>query len=85
MGGEVLPIIPMSCLRAGGGWIFAHLEEPRDWRRSSNRPWPQRPVLQWLARRYLPKNMYIWSKMAPYFLGFHACKASYTGCAFLYF
>ncbi|KAJ0870944.1 hypothetical protein HanRHA438_Chr11g0506481 [Helianthus annuus] len=29
MEGEVLPIIPPSCLRAGGGWVSAHLGEPR--------------------------------------------------------
>ncbi|MFS8010871.1 hypothetical protein Hanom_Chr14g01302061 [Helianthus anomalus] len=42
MGGEVLPIISLSCLQAGGGRISAHLGEPRGWRRSSSRPWPQR-------------------------------------------
>ncbi|MFS7922736.1 hypothetical protein Hanom_Chr03g00252491 [Helianthus anomalus] len=40
MRGEVLPIIPLSCLRAGGGWVSTHLGEPRGWRRSSSRPWP---------------------------------------------
>ncbi|KAJ0835051.1 hypothetical protein HanRHA438_Chr16g0750681 [Helianthus annuus] len=54
MGGEVLPIIPLSCLRLGGGRVSAHLGEPRGWRRSSSRPWPQCRVLQWLARRSLP-------------------------------
>ncbi|MFS7972756.1 hypothetical protein Hanom_Chr09g00848541 [Helianthus anomalus] len=54
MGGEVLPIIPLSCLRAGGGRVSAHLGEPRGWQRSSNRPWPQRQVSRWLARRSLP-------------------------------
>ncbi|KAJ0920476.1 hypothetical protein HanRHA438_Chr05g0241771 [Helianthus annuus] len=44
MGGEVLPIIPLSCLRAGGGRVSAHLGVPRGWRRSNSRPWPQRPV-----------------------------------------
>ncbi|MFS7993292.1 hypothetical protein Hanom_Chr12g01092361 [Helianthus anomalus] len=29
MGGEVLPIIPLSCLRAGEGRVFAHLGELR--------------------------------------------------------
>ncbi|MFS7922810.1 hypothetical protein Hanom_Chr03g00253361 [Helianthus anomalus] len=29
MGGEVLPIISLSCLRAGGGRVSAHLGEPR--------------------------------------------------------
>ncbi|MFS8004518.1 hypothetical protein Hanom_Chr13g01226791 [Helianthus anomalus] len=29
MGGKVLPIIPLSCLRAGGGRVTAHLGEPR--------------------------------------------------------
>ncbi|MFS7939493.1 hypothetical protein Hanom_Chr05g00452411 [Helianthus anomalus] len=50
---EVLPIIPRSCLRAGGGRVFAYLGELRGWRWSSSRPWPQRPVLQWLTRRSL--------------------------------
>ncbi|MFS7920048.1 hypothetical protein Hanom_Chr03g00219701 [Helianthus anomalus] len=54
MGGEVLPIIPLSCIRAGGGWVSPHLGEPRGWRRSSSRPWPQHPVSRWLARRSLP-------------------------------
>ncbi|MFS8029860.1 hypothetical protein Hanom_Chr17g01527271 [Helianthus anomalus] len=54
MGGEVLPIIPLPCLRAGGGRISTHLREPRGWWRSSSRPWPQRPVSQWLAYRSLP-------------------------------
>ncbi|MFS7903424.1 hypothetical protein Hanom_Chr01g00024011 [Helianthus anomalus] len=54
MGGEVLPIIPLSCLRMGGGRVSVHLGEPRGLRRSSNRPWPQRPVSRWLARRFLP-------------------------------
>ncbi|MFS7921271.1 hypothetical protein Hanom_Chr03g00234831 [Helianthus anomalus] len=53
MGGEVLLIISLSCLRAGGGWVSAHLGEPRGWRRSSSRPWPQRLVSRWLARRSL--------------------------------
>ncbi|KAF5787455.1 hypothetical protein HanXRQr2_Chr10g0452991 [Helianthus annuus] len=43
MGCEVLPIILLSCLRAGGGRVSAHLGEPRDWRQSNSRPWPQRP------------------------------------------
>ncbi|MFS7918988.1 hypothetical protein Hanom_Chr03g00207621 [Helianthus anomalus] len=47
MRGEVLPIIPLSCLWAGGGRVSAHLGEPWGWRRSSSRPWPQRPVSQW--------------------------------------
>ncbi|MFS7945502.1 hypothetical protein Hanom_Chr06g00525071 [Helianthus anomalus] len=38
MGCEILPIIPLSCLRAGGGRVSAHLGEPRGWQRSSNRP-----------------------------------------------
>ncbi|KAJ0934549.1 hypothetical protein HanRHA438_Chr03g0108681 [Helianthus annuus] len=54
MGSEVLPIIPLLCLRAGGGRVSVHLGEPRGWRRSSSRPWPPRPVSRWLARRYLP-------------------------------
>ncbi|MFS7890170.1 hypothetical protein Hanom_Chr00s000007g01615621 [Helianthus anomalus] len=29
MGGEVLSIIPLSCLRAGGGRVSAHLGESR--------------------------------------------------------
>ncbi|MFS8028925.1 hypothetical protein Hanom_Chr16g01516271 [Helianthus anomalus] len=37
----------------GGGQVFVHLGEPRGWRRSSNRPWPQRPMSQWLTRRSL--------------------------------
>ncbi|MFS7923601.1 hypothetical protein Hanom_Chr03g00262591 [Helianthus anomalus] len=41
MGGEVLPIIPLSCLWADGGRVSAHLGEPSGWRRSSSRPWPQ--------------------------------------------
>ncbi|MFS7926723.1 hypothetical protein Hanom_Chr04g00300491 [Helianthus anomalus] len=44
MGGEILLIIPLSGLRAGGGRVSAHLGEPRSWRQSSSRPWPQRPV-----------------------------------------
>ncbi|MFS7981730.1 hypothetical protein Hanom_Chr10g00954411 [Helianthus anomalus] len=55
MRGEVLPIIPLSCLRAGGGRVCAHLGEPKGWRWSSSRPWPQHPVSRWLARR--SKNM----------------------------
>ncbi|MFS7910935.1 hypothetical protein Hanom_Chr02g00112051 [Helianthus anomalus] len=54
MGDDVLPIIPLSCLRAGRGWVSAHLGEPRDWRRPSSQPWPQHPVSRWLTRRYLP-------------------------------
>ncbi|MFS8002584.1 hypothetical protein Hanom_Chr13g01203751 [Helianthus anomalus] len=54
MEGEVLPIIPLSCLHAGGGQVSAHLGEPRGWRRSSSRPWPQRPVSRWLVRPSLP-------------------------------
>ncbi|MFS7898873.1 hypothetical protein Hanom_Chr00s032855g01770771 [Helianthus anomalus] len=46
---EFLPIIPLPCLRVRGGWVSAHLGEPRGWRRSSSRPWPQRPVSRWLA------------------------------------
>ncbi|MFS8021139.1 hypothetical protein Hanom_Chr16g01423941 [Helianthus anomalus] len=53
IGGDVLPIIPLSCLRAGEVQVSAHLGEPRGWRRSSSRPWPQRPVSRWLARRFL--------------------------------
>ncbi|MFS7993084.1 hypothetical protein Hanom_Chr12g01089921 [Helianthus anomalus] len=55
MGGEVLPIILLSCLRTGGGRVSAHLGEPRGWRRSSSRPWPQRLVSWWLARRSFKK------------------------------
>ncbi|MFS8021924.1 hypothetical protein Hanom_Chr16g01433211 [Helianthus anomalus] len=44
MGGEVLPIIPLPCLLAGGGQVSTHLGEPRGWWQSSSRPWPQRPV-----------------------------------------
>ncbi|MFS8033078.1 hypothetical protein Hanom_Chr17g01565181 [Helianthus anomalus] len=54
MGCEVLPIILLSCLRAGGGRVSAHLGEPRGWRRSSSRPWPQHPVSWWLTRHFLP-------------------------------
>ncbi|MFS7900249.1 hypothetical protein Hanom_Chr08g00731161 [Helianthus anomalus] len=54
MRGEVLPIIPLSCLRAGRGRVSAHLVEPRGWGRSSSRPCSQRPVSQWLARQFLP-------------------------------
>ncbi|MFS7913270.1 hypothetical protein Hanom_Chr02g00139901 [Helianthus anomalus] len=46
MGDEILPIIPMSCLRAGGGRVSTHLEEPMSWRRSSSRFWPQHPMSQ---------------------------------------
>ncbi|MFS7989227.1 hypothetical protein Hanom_Chr11g01044251 [Helianthus anomalus] len=53
MGGEILPIISLACLRAGGGRVSAHLGEPRGWRRSNNRPWPHGPMSQWLARRFL--------------------------------
>ncbi|MFS7969038.1 hypothetical protein Hanom_Chr09g00804451 [Helianthus anomalus] len=52
MGCEVLLIIQLSCLRAGGGRVFAHLGEPRGWRRSSSRPWPQRPMSRRLVRRF---------------------------------
>ncbi|MFS7910996.1 hypothetical protein Hanom_Chr02g00112761 [Helianthus anomalus] len=44
MGGEVLQVIPLSCLRTGGGRVSAHLGETKGWRWSSSRPWPQRPV-----------------------------------------
>ncbi|MFS8004057.1 hypothetical protein Hanom_Chr13g01221191 [Helianthus anomalus] len=54
MRGEVLPIIPLSCLRAGGGRVSANLREPRSWRRSSSRPWPQRLVSRWMTRCFLP-------------------------------
>ncbi|MFS8020434.1 hypothetical protein Hanom_Chr16g01415531 [Helianthus anomalus] len=54
MRGEVLPIIPLSCLRAGGGRVSAHLGEPRGWWRSSSRPWPQCLVSRWLVCRSLP-------------------------------
>ncbi|MFS7997467.1 hypothetical protein Hanom_Chr12g01142141 [Helianthus anomalus] len=50
---EVLLIIPLSCIWAGGGRLSAHLGEPRGWQRSSSRPWPQRPVSQWLTHRSL--------------------------------
>ncbi|MFS7913268.1 hypothetical protein Hanom_Chr02g00139881 [Helianthus anomalus] len=46
MGDEILPIIPLSCLRAGGGRVSTHLGEPMSWRRSSSRPWPQHPMSQ---------------------------------------
>ncbi|KAM0047550.1 hypothetical protein Hdeb2414_s0008g00264651 [Helianthus debilis subsp. tardiflorus] len=51
---EVLPIILLSCLRTGGGRVSVHLGEPRDWWRSSSRPWPQRPVSWWLTCHSLP-------------------------------
>ncbi|MFS8011576.1 hypothetical protein Hanom_Chr14g01310731 [Helianthus anomalus] len=51
---EVLPIIPLSYLRAGGGRVSARLREPRGWRRSNSRPWTQRPMSQWLARPSFP-------------------------------
>ncbi|MFS7920422.1 hypothetical protein Hanom_Chr03g00224701 [Helianthus anomalus] len=54
MGGEVVPIIPLSCLRAGGGRVSAHFAEPMGWRRSSSRPWPKHPVLRWLTHHSLP-------------------------------
>ncbi|MFS7977595.1 hypothetical protein Hanom_Chr10g00905861 [Helianthus anomalus] len=54
MRGEVLPIIPLLCLRAGEGRVSVHLGERRGWRRPGSRPWPQRPVSRWLAHRFLP-------------------------------
>ncbi|KAJ0623630.1 hypothetical protein HanIR_Chr01g0034311 [Helianthus annuus] len=54
MRGEVLPIIPLSCLRTCGGWVSAHLGEPSGWRRLNSRPCPHRPVSQWLACCSLP-------------------------------
>ncbi|KAF5817832.1 hypothetical protein HanXRQr2_Chr02g0057611 [Helianthus annuus] len=59
MGGEVLPIILLSCVRAGGGRVSAHLGEPLGWRRSSSRPWPQRPVSHIQKKKknlVVPKN-----------------------------
>ncbi|MFS8001488.1 hypothetical protein Hanom_Chr13g01190941 [Helianthus anomalus] len=53
MGDEVFSIIPVSCLRAGGGRVSAHLGEPRGWRQLSSQLWPQHPVSRWLTRRYL--------------------------------
>ncbi|MFS8012786.1 hypothetical protein Hanom_Chr14g01325021 [Helianthus anomalus] len=44
MGGEVLPIIPLSCLRAGEVRVSSRMGEPRGWRQSNRRPWPQRLV-----------------------------------------
>ncbi|MFS7989509.1 hypothetical protein Hanom_Chr11g01047781 [Helianthus anomalus] len=41
-----LPIISLSCLRTGGDRVSSHLGEPRGWRRSSSRPWPQRSMSQ---------------------------------------
>ncbi|MFS8006328.1 hypothetical protein Hanom_Chr14g01247921 [Helianthus anomalus] len=53
--GEVLPIIPLLCLRAGGRSGFhASGREPRGYRWSSSRRWPQRPLSWWLASRSLP-------------------------------
>ncbi|MFS7937132.1 hypothetical protein Hanom_Chr05g00424041 [Helianthus anomalus] len=46
MEGEVLPIIPLSCLRGSGGRVSAHLGEPK----SS----PQYLLSRWLTRRCLP-------------------------------
>ncbi|MFS8024009.1 hypothetical protein Hanom_Chr16g01458241 [Helianthus anomalus] len=43
-GRRCFKIISLSCLRAGGSQVFAHLGEPRSWWRSSSRPWPQRSV-----------------------------------------
>ncbi|MFS7941304.1 hypothetical protein Hanom_Chr05g00474681 [Helianthus anomalus] len=54
MGDEILPISPLSWLRAGEGRVSAHLGEPKGLRRSSSRPWAQRRVSRWLARRSLP-------------------------------
>ncbi|MFS8013016.1 hypothetical protein Hanom_Chr14g01327791 [Helianthus anomalus] len=54
MGGKILPIIPLSCLWSGRGRVSTHLEEPRGWRRSSSRPWPQRLMSWWLACQSLP-------------------------------
>ncbi|MFS7951366.1 hypothetical protein Hanom_Chr07g00594311 [Helianthus anomalus] len=51
MGGKVLPVIPLPCLRAGGGRVSAHLEEPWGWQRSSSRHWPRRPMSRWLTYR----------------------------------
>ncbi|MFS8025559.1 hypothetical protein Hanom_Chr16g01476501 [Helianthus anomalus] len=68
MGGEVLPIISLSCLRAGGGRVSAHLGKPRGWRRSSSRPWPQRPVSRWLARRSLSFNKPHISQPTPFWI-----------------
>ncbi|MFS7889357.1 hypothetical protein Hanom_Chr00s000003g01606001 [Helianthus anomalus] len=61
MGGEILPMIPLSCFWAGGGRVSAHLREPRGWRRLSSRPCPQRPVSRWLARHnlLLKKKMHV--------------------------
>ncbi|MFS7889469.1 hypothetical protein Hanom_Chr00s000004g01607361 [Helianthus anomalus] len=56
MRGDVLPIISLSCLRTGGGRVSTHLGEPRGWRRSSSRRWPQRPVSQWSTHCSLPLN-----------------------------
>ncbi|MFS7997896.1 hypothetical protein Hanom_Chr12g01147401 [Helianthus anomalus] len=82
MRGEVLPIIPLSCLRAGGDRVSAHLGEPRGWWRSSSRPWPQRPVSRWLTRRSLPFKKKIEERpITPYglinFLFFFAKKYSH--------
>ncbi|MFS7947354.1 hypothetical protein Hanom_Chr06g00547341 [Helianthus anomalus] len=51
MGGEVLPIISLSCLRAGGGRVSARLGEPRGYQRLSSRFWPQCLMSRWLAHR----------------------------------
>ncbi|MFS7942764.1 hypothetical protein Hanom_Chr06g00492281 [Helianthus anomalus] len=54
MRAEVLLINQLSYLRAGGGRVSVHLEEPRGLRQSSSRSWSQRLVSRWLAHRFLP-------------------------------
>ncbi|MFS7949054.1 hypothetical protein Hanom_Chr06g00567061 [Helianthus anomalus] len=46
---DVLPIILLD-----GGRVSVYLGEPRGWRRSSSRPWPQCLVSRWLTCRSLP-------------------------------
>ncbi|MFS8008916.1 hypothetical protein Hanom_Chr14g01278501 [Helianthus anomalus] len=53
MEGEILPIIPLSYLRAGGCWVSTHLGEPRGWQRLSTRSWPQCLVSRLLTRHFL--------------------------------
>ncbi|MFS7992667.1 hypothetical protein Hanom_Chr12g01085021 [Helianthus anomalus] len=53
MGGEVLPVIPLSCLLAGEGRVSAHLESQGA---GGGRvvDLATAPVSQWLTRRSLP-------------------------------
>ncbi|MFS7998941.1 hypothetical protein Hanom_Chr12g01159971 [Helianthus anomalus] len=53
MRGKILPVISLSCLRAGGCQVSAHLGEPWGWWRSGNQPWTQCSMSRWLIRRFL--------------------------------